>query len=66
MELSHISAILTMAAAANIFYAMYGVAQHNWLNTLIPIFSFLILIFSAAMIEENAEKLRIAARSKTK
>jgi hypothetical protein len=66
LDLSRLTGIMIMVAAINIFYTLYGLAQKNWVNTLIPLFTFFILIYAAATIEETAEKLRISYRSKTK
>ena len=53
MELSRLSSILSIFAAINIFYALYGITQKDFINTLIPILTFLILIYSAAILDEK-------------
>jgi hypothetical protein len=58
MELSRLSSILAMFGAVNIFYAMYGITQRNWVNTLIPLVTYLILMYSAAIIDAKADQLR--------
>ena len=50
MELSRLSSLLAMFGAVNIFYAMYGITQRNWVNTLIPLVTYLILMYSAAIL----------------
>jgi hypothetical protein len=50
MELSRLSSLLAMFGAVNIFYAMYGIIQKNWFNTLIPLVTYLILMYSAAIL----------------
>jgi hypothetical protein len=58
MELSRLSSILAMFGAVNIFYAMYGIIQKNWFNTLIPLVTYLILMYSAAILDAKADQLR--------
>ncbi len=59
MELSRLSSFLAMFGAVNIFYAMYGIIQRNWVNTLIPLVTYLILMYSAAaIIDAKADQLR--------
>jgi len=59
MELSRLSSILAIFGAVNIFYAMYGITQRNWVNTLIPLVTYLILMYSAAaIIDAKADQLR--------
>jgi len=57
MELSRLSSILAIFGAVNIFYAMHGLTQRNWVNTLIPMVTYLILMYSAAIIDAKAEQL---------
>jgi len=47
------SSIISIFAAINIFYAIYGIIQKDLINTLIPILTFLILIYSAAILDER-------------
>ena len=54
MELSRLSSILAMFGAVNIFYAIYGITQRNWVNTLIPLVTYLILMYSAAILDAKA------------
>ena len=48
---SRLSSIMAMFALVNIFYAMYGYIQRNWVNVLIPLATFLILMYSSAIID---------------
>jgi hypothetical protein len=52
MDLPRISSIISIFAAINIFYAIYGIIQKDLINTLIPILTFLILIYLAAILDE--------------
>lgn len=45
-------------AAVNIFYAFYGVIQGDLVNTLIPTFTYMILVYSAVVLDEKAESER--------
>jgi len=58
MELSRLSSIMFMVGAVNIFYAMYGLTQTDWVNTLIPTVTYLIIVYSAAIVDGKAEELR--------
>lgn len=51
MDLSRLSSIMTMFGAVNIFYAIYGLIQRNWVNTLIPMVTYFILMYSSAIID---------------
>jgi len=51
---------MAMFGAVNIFYAMYGLTQRDWVNALIPMVTYLILIYSAAIIDAKAEQLRLS------
>ena len=64
MEFSRLSSILAMIGAVNIFYAMYGLIQRDWVNTLIPIVTYFILIYSAAILDSEAEDQRLARSAK--
>ena len=57
MELSRLSAILSMIGGVNIFYAMYGLTQADWVNTLIPTVTYLILIYSSAIVDGKGREL---------
>ncbi len=58
MELSRLSSIIMIFAAVNAFYAFYGVTQGDFVNVLIPIFTFIILVYSAVTMDEKAESER--------
>ena len=60
MELSRLSSILAIFGAVNIFYAAYGLTQRNWVNLLIPLVTYLILMYSSAVVDKKAEELRRA------
>ena len=53
MDLPRLSSIISIFAAINIFYAIYGIIQKDIINALIPILTFLILIYSAAILDEK-------------
>ena len=48
------SSFLAVIGAINIFYAMYGLTQRDWVNILIPTVTFLMLIYSAAILDVSA------------
>jgi len=50
LDLSRLSSIMALFGAVNIFYAMYGLMQRNWANMLIPMATYLILMYSSAII----------------
>jgi hypothetical protein len=56
MDLPRLSSIISIFAAINIFYAIYGIIQKDLINTLIPILTFLILIYSAAILDERGSE----------
>lgn len=49
---------MAMIGAVNIFYAMYGLIQRNWVNMLIPTVTYLILMYSSALMDEKTKKIR--------
>jgi len=50
---------MALFGAVNIFYAMYGLMQRNWVNMLIPMATYLILMYSSAIIDVTSrEKAR--------
>ena len=55
MELSRLSSIF---GAVNIFYAMYGLIQLDLIRTLVSTVTYLVLIYSSAIIDAKAEELR--------
>ena len=48
------SSFLAVIGAINIFYAMYGLTQRDWVNILIPTVTFLVLLYSAAILDVSA------------
>lgn len=56
MDLPRLSSIISIFAAINIFYAIYGIIQKDLINTLIPVLTFLILIYSAAILDERGSE----------
>ena len=60
------SSFLAVIGAVNIFYAMYGLTQRDWVNILIPTVNYLVLIYYAAKLDVNTmEKDRLDDRSKS-
>lgn len=59
LDLSRLSSIMAMFGAVNIFYAMYGLIQRNWVNTLIPLVTYLILMYSSAIIDDVSLRERL-------
>jgi uncharacterized membrane protein len=60
MNLSRLSAFLTMVSGINIFYGMYGVTKLDLINSIIPILNFFILLYAATNIETEIEKKRMS------
>ena len=59
MELSRLSSIMAMIGAVNIAYALFGLMQRNWVNTLIPMVTYLFLMYSSAILDnESMERAR--------
>lgn len=56
LELSRLSSILALLAAVNIFYAFYGLMKKDWVNLLIPIVTYLIIIYAVAIIDSKVEE----------
>jgi len=56
LDLSRLSSITAMFGAVNIFYAMYGLMQRNWVNTLIPMVTCLFLMYSSAIIDVTSRE----------
>jgi len=56
LELSRLSSILALLAAVNIFYAFYGLMKKDWVNLLIPIVTYLIIIYAVAIIDLKVEE----------
>jgi uncharacterized membrane protein YuzA (DUF378 family) len=62
MELSRLSSILAIFGALNIFYAIYGLVQMDFVRTLVSTATYLVLIYSSAIVDGKAEELRRADR----
>jgi uncharacterized membrane protein YuzA (DUF378 family) len=60
MELSRLSSLMAIFGAVNIFYAMYGLIQMDFGRTLVSTVTYLILIYSSAVVDGKAEELRRA------
>lgn len=48
---------MAMFGAVNIFYAMYGLIQRDWVNILIPLATYLILMYSSAIIDVTSREI---------
>ena len=51
---------MAIFGAVNIFYAMYGLIQMDFGRTLVSTVTYLILIYSSAVVDGKAEELRRA------
>jgi hypothetical protein len=47
---------MAIFGAVNIFYAIYSLTQRDAVGTVIPTFTFLVLMYSAAILDEKAEE----------
>ena len=56
MELSRSSTQLIFLATLNICYAMYNAFLQDWLNVILPIFNFFVILFAFAAIETELEE----------
>jgi len=57
MELSRLSSLLAIVGALNIFYGLYSLTQMNWVNTLIPTVTYLIIMYSCAIVDSKSGEL---------
>ena len=55
---------MAIFGAINIFYAMYGLIQLDFVRTVISTITYLFLMYSAAVIDTKAEELRQADRAR--
>ena len=55
MELSRSSTRLLFLAALNISYAMYNLFLEDWLNVILPMLNFFVIVFAFAAIENEIE-----------
>jgi len=60
LELSRLSSFMAIFGAVNIFYAIYGLTQQDWVNTLLPLATYLVLIYSAAIVDDKSQKERMS------
>ncbi len=60
LELSRLSSFMAIFGAVNIFYAIYGLTQHDWVNTLLPLVTYLVLMYSAAIVDDKSQKERLS------
>lgn len=51
---------MAIVGAVNIFYAMYGLIQMDFGRTVISTVTYLVLIYSSAVIDGKAEEIRRA------
>ena len=58
MELSRLSSFMAIFGAINIFYAMYGLIQMDFFRTIVSTATYLVLMYSSAVIDGKAEELR--------
>ncbi len=56
MELSRTSTRLFFLAAMNLCYAIYNTFLQDWLNVVLPILNFMIILFAFAAIENILEE----------
>ena len=64
MELWRLSSIMAIVGAVNIFYAMYGLVQMDFGRTVISTVTYLVLIYSSAVIDGKAEELSREERAR--
>ena len=58
MELSHLSSILVLFAAINIFYAMYSFAMSEWVSLIVSLATYLVLVYAVAGIDGKIDEDR--------
>ena len=51
---------MAIFGAVNIFYAMYGLVQMDMIRTVVSTVTYLVLMYSSAVIDGKAEELRRA------
>ena len=57
MELSRLSSLLAIIGALNIFYAMYGLIQMDWMRTFISVVTYLTLMYAAAILDSKSGEI---------
>ena len=55
MELSRSSTRLLFLATINICYAMYNLFLEDWVNVILPMLNFFVILFAFAAIENDLE-----------
>ena len=66
MDLSRLSSLLAIIGALNIFYAMYGLIQVDFVKMMISTVTYLTLMYAAAIIDTKAEALRQFDRARAR
>jgi len=56
MELSRTSTRLFFLAAINLFSALYNTFVQDWVNVVLPILNFMVILFAFAAIENEIEE----------
>jgi hypothetical protein len=65
MELRNLVSYMFLVGAINIFYALYSMTRMEWLNVLVPTITYLILVYSAAIVDSKSNELnRLREREK--
>jgi hypothetical protein len=65
MELKNLVSYMFLVGAINIFYALYSMTRMEWLNVLVPTITYLILVYSAAIVDSKSNELnRLREREK--
>jgi hypothetical protein len=57
MELRNLVSFMFFAGSINIFYALYSLTRMDWLNVLVPTITYLIVIYSAAIVDSKSNEL---------
>ena len=57
MELKSLVSFMFLIGAVNIFYALFSLTRMDWINTLVPTMTYLILVYSAAIIDSKSNEL---------
>ena len=57
MELSRLSSFLAIIGALNIFYAMYGLIQMDWMRMFISVVTYLTLMYAAAILDSKSGEM---------
>ena len=57
MDMSRLSSLLAIVGALNIFYAMYGFIQMDWMRTLISTVTYLALMYASAFLDRKSGEM---------